>query len=134
MVLDYLKTGNAYQVGIIRRNGKYYIHVTIEEQTPEPLKTYGTIGIDTNPEGLGIAIVDYLGQYQKSQWQGVSEWTYARSFRRSNLIGEKAKQVVILAKEKGYALAVEDLKFKNDKSVTAKFNRMAYQIMNQQVM
>jgi len=56
---------------------------------------------------------------------GVSELTYARSNRRTNLIGEKAKQVVTLAKEKGYALAVEDLKFKNDKSVTAKFNRMA---------
>ena len=126
MILDYLKTGNAYQVEILRRDGKYYIHVSIEEETPAPLKTYGTVGIDTNPDGLGIAMVDYLGQYRGSQWLSEGEWTYARSNRRTNLIGEKAKQVVTLAKEKGYVLAVEDLKFKNDKSVTAKFNRMTH--------
>ncbi|AGL02917.1 IS200/IS605 family accessory protein TnpB-related protein [Desulfoscipio gibsoniae] len=126
MILDYLKTGDAYQVEILRQGGKYYIHVSIEEETPVPLKPYGAIGIDTNPDGLGIAIVDYLGQYRGSRWLGEGEWTYASSTRRTNLIGEKAKQVVTLAKETGYALAVEDLQFKNDKSVTAKFNRMAH--------
>ena len=126
MILDYLKTGNAYQVEILRRDGKYYVHISIEEETPAPLKTYGTVGIDTNPDGLGIAMIDYLGQYRGSQWLSEDEWTYARSNRRTNLIGEKAKQVVTLAKEKGYVLAVEDLKFKNDKSVTAKFNRMTH--------
>lgn len=126
IILDHLKTGNAYQVEILRRDGKYYIRVSIEEETPALLKTCGTVGIDTNPNGLGIAMVDYLGQYRGSQWLSEGEWTYARSNRRTNLIGEKAKQAVILAKEKGYALAVEDLQFKNDKSVTAKFNRMAH--------
>jgi IS605 OrfB family transposase len=126
MILEYLKTGNAYQVEILRKNGKYYIHVSIEEQTPVPLKSYGAIGIDTNPDGLGIAIMDYLGRYRGSRWLSEGEWTYARSTRRTNLIGEKAKQVVTLAKEKGYALAVEDLQFKNDKSITAKFNRMSH--------
>lgn len=125
-VLDYLKTGAAYQVEILRRDGRYYIHVTIEEETSAPLKTYGAIGVDTNPNGLGIAVVDYLGQYRGSRWLGQGEWAYARSNRRKNLIGEMAKKVVNIAKEKGYALAVEDLKFKNDKSVTAKFNKMSH--------
>ncbi len=126
MVLDYLKTGNAYQVEILRRNNKYYIHVTIEEETFVPQNMYGAIGIDTNPGGLGIAIVDYLGQYQGSQWIKEHEWCYARTNRRTNLIGKRAKQIVNLAKEKGYGLAVEDLKFRNDRSITAKFNRMAH--------
>lgn len=125
-VLDYLKTGAAYQVEILRRDGRYYIHVTIEEKTPAPLKTYGAIGVDTNPDGLGIAVIDYLGQYRDSRWLGQGEWTYARTNRRKNLVGEMAKKVVLMAKEKGYALAVEDLKLKNDKSVTAKFNRISH--------
>jgi IS605 OrfB family transposase len=37
-----------------------------------------------------------------------------------------AKKIVLQAKEKGHALAVEDLKFKDDKSVTPKFNRMTH--------
>lgn len=126
IVLGYLKTGNAYRVEILRKSGRYYIHVSIEEETPVPLKTYGTIGIDTNPDGLGIAIVDYLGQYRGSRWLGEGEWTYARSNRRANLISEKAKKIVTLAKETGYALAVEDLRLKNDKSVTPKFNRLSH--------
>jgi len=126
MVLNHLQTGAAYHVEILRRNGKYYVHVTIKEETTVPYQTHGAIGIDTNPDGLGIALADYLGQYRGSRWLGEGEWTYAGSNRRSNLTGEKAKQIVILAKEKGYALAVEDLKFKNNKSVTAKFNRMSH--------
>lgn len=126
MVLDYLKTGAAYQVEIICKDGRYSIHVTIEENHPVPYNAHGAVGVDTNPDGLGVALADYLGQYRGSQWLGQGEWTYARSTRRNNLIGEMAKKVVALAKETGKALVIEDLKFKNDKSVTAKFNRISH--------
>lgn len=126
MILDYLKTGNAYQIEILRRDGKYYIHVTVNEETVGPYNLRGVVGVDTNPGGLGVALADYLGQYRDSQWIDRGEWTYARSNRRTNLIGEEAKKLVALAKETGYALAVENLKFKNHKSVTAKFNRMSH--------
>ncbi|MCL5982771.1 MAG: IS200/IS605 family accessory protein TnpB-related protein [Firmicutes bacterium] len=127
MVLDYLKTGAAYQVEIIRKDGKYYIHVTIEETLPAPYTAYnGAIGVDTNPDGLGVAHADYLGQFKKSLFLSQGEWAYARSDRRDNLIGETAALVVKMAKQLNCALAVEDLKFKNDRSVTAKFNRMSH--------
>ncbi|TLM99204.1 IS200/IS605 family element transposase accessory protein TnpB, partial [bacterium] len=126
MVLNYLKTGDAYQVEILRRDGKYYVHVTIEENTPVPYNAKGAIGVDTNPDGLGVALADYLGQYRDGQWLVRGEWTSAGSNRRTNLVGEEAKNIVTLAKETGYALAVENLKFKNDKTVTAKFNRMSH--------
>ena len=126
MVLDYLKTGGAYQVEILRRNGRYYVHVTIEETTPKPYNHTGVSGVDTNPDGLGVAHADEQGQYRGSQWLSKGEWTYARSNRRDNLIGEAAKQVVTQAKKQGNALVVEDLEFKDDKSVTAKFNRMSH--------
>ena len=127
MVLDYLKTGNAYQVEIIRKNGRYYIHVTIEEEIPFPYNANnGAIGVDTNPDGLGLARADYLGQFKESLWLSQSEWTYARSNRRDNLVGEVASLVVKMAKQLNCTLVVENLKFKNDKSVTAKFNRMSH--------
>lgn len=127
MVLDYIKTGNAYQVEIIRQNDRYYIHVTIEVETPMPyLARNGCVGVDTNPDGLGITHTDYLGQFRESLWLSQGEWTYARTNRRGNLIGEIAALVVETAKRLNCSLAVEDLKFKNDKSVTAKFNRMSH--------
>ena len=91
MVLDHLKTGNTYQVEILRRHGKYHLHVTIEEEAMVPYNAKGATGVDTNPGGLGVALADYLGQYRGSRWLGEGEWTYAKSNRRDNLIGEKAK-------------------------------------------
>lgn len=126
MVLDYLKTGGAYQVEIIREDGRYYVHVTIEEQVPVPYAYNGAIGVDTNPDGLGLAHADYLGQFKESLWLPQGEWTCARSDRRENLIGEAAALVVDMAKRLNCALAAEDLEFKDDKSVTAKFNRMSH--------
>lgn len=127
MVLNYLKTGNAYQVEIIREDGRYCIHVTIEEETPQAyVARNGAVGVDTNPDGLGITRADYLGQYRESLWLPQGEWTYSRSNQRDNLIGEAAALVVELAKQSNSTLAVEDLDFKDDKSVTAKFNRMSH--------
>jgi hypothetical protein len=127
MFLDYLKTGNAYQVEIIREKGRYYVHITIEEETPLPYTVYnGIVGVDTNPDGLGITRADYLGQFKESLLLLRSEWTYARSNRRDNLIGEATALVVDMAKRLNCTLAVECLGFKNNRSVTAKFNRMSH--------
>ncbi|GAB6157471.1 hypothetical protein JCM39194_06710 [Desulfotomaculum varum] len=46
-----------------------------------------------------------MSQFRGSQWLRQGEWTYARSNRRNNLIGETVKKVVALAKETGGALA-----------------------------
>jgi IS605 OrfB family transposase len=127
MVLDHLKTGAAYQVEIIRKKDRYYVYVSIEEATPDVYTPYGgAIGTDTNPDGLGITRTDYLGQFRSSAWLHQPEWTYARSSRRDNLIGETAAQVVDMAKQSNSTLVVEDLSFKDDKSVSAKFNRMSH--------
>ncbi|MHB1653879.1 MAG: IS200/IS605 family accessory protein TnpB-related protein [Desulfitobacteriaceae bacterium] len=127
MVLDYLKTGQAYQVEIIREKGRYYVHVTLEE---EAAKTYtpnnGLYGIDTNPNGLGVTHVDYLGQFKGHLWMSQGEWTYARTNRRDNLIGEQSTLLVKMAKESHKGLAVEDLDFKEDRDVSVKFNRMSH--------
>ena len=127
MVLEYIKTGSAYQIEIIRKNGRYYVHVTIEEEILEPYTAYnGAVGVDINPDGLGITRTDHLGRFRESLWLLQGEWTYAKSCRRDNLIGKTAALVVETAKQLNCILIVEDLAFKNDKSVTAKFNRMSH--------
>lgn len=127
MVLNYLKTGGAYQVELLREKGCYYVHVSIEEEVPAPYPAHnGAMGVDSNPDGLGMARADYAGKFKESYWLSQSEWTYTRSNRRNNLTGEAAALVVHMAKQSNCVLAVEDLKFKNDKSVTAKFNRMSH--------
>jgi len=130
MLIEYLATGKAYQVEInkkiVGKDSRYYIHVTFEEEVPELYKPYeGTVGVDTNPTGLAVAFVDYLGQYRGSFWSNQGEWPYARTNRKTNLIGEAAKYIAKIACGAGMSLAVEDLAFRQDKSVTAKFNRMA---------
>ena len=54
---------------------------------------------------------------------------YARSNRRENLCGELAKQVTLIAKTYGCGIAIEDLKFKNDKDVHSKFSRNKHQFI-----
>ena len=39
------------------------------------------VGVDTNPDGLGVADVDCLGQFRGSYYLHQNEWTYARSNR-----------------------------------------------------
>ena len=127
ILTNYLKTGLAYQVEIIRKNARYYVHVTIEEETPKPYAAHGgVIGIDTNPNVLGISFSDYLGNYKGSHSMPQGEWLSARSNRKDNLVGETAKGIVKLAKQKECLLAVEHLDFKQDKSVAAKFNRISH--------
>jgi len=69
MFLDYLQTDEAYQVELIRKNQRYYCHITFEEDivvNPEVLNTghYGMIGIDTNPDGLALTMIDSNGNYK----------------------------------------------------------------------
>lgn len=54
---------------------------------------------------------------------------YSRSNRRINQCGELAKQVVLIAKTYNCGIAIEDLKFKDDKDVNNKFARVKHQFI-----
>lgn len=131
MFLNYLALGEAYQVEIIRRENKYYVHITFEEYVPDNLYNRNTerIGIDTNPDGFAITAIDEKGNYKWYSYLSNHELLYSRSNKRRNLCGELAKKVIALAKEKNLSIAIEDLKFKNDSDVTKKFARVKYQFI-----
>jgi len=131
LFLEHLATGEAYQVEIIRKDDKYYCHITFS--LPEKERIYtghnGIIGIDTNPDGLALTMIDNKGNYKWHSYLRQHELLYARSNRRKNLCGELVKQATEIAKENNCGIAIEDLKFKNDRDVSSKFARIKYQFI-----
>ena len=121
--LNHLITGDAYQVEILKRNNKYYCHITFEMPKQGLLYTghNGIIGIDTNPDGFALTMIDNNGNYKWHTYFKQHELLYARSNRRKKLCGELVKQVILTA--------IEDLKFKNDKDVHSKFARIKHQFI-----
>lgn len=131
MVLSYALAEKPYQVELIREGDKYHCHITFEED-PSKIVTHkynGVIGIDTNPDGFALTAVDYQGNYLWHKNIVNHELTYARSNRRLNIIGELVKEVVLLARDKGMPVVIEDLKFKKDKDVQRKFARVTHQFV-----
>lgn len=134
IISDYLLTGEAYQVELIKKDDKIYCHITIDESKIREYKEEfnlfnGVIGVDTNPDGLALTRLDKDGNYKWSVYLKESELLYARTDRRENLCGELIRNVVNIAKSEQCAIAFEDLKFKNDKDVKSKFARTKHQFI-----
>ena len=136
MFLDHLAKGEAYQVEMIRKKGRYYCHITFELTEPEITYTAenGVIGIDTNPNGFALTLIDSKGNYKGHYYLKQHELLYARTSRRKNLCGELIKSVLDIAKKEGLAIAFEDLKFKDDKDVSSKFARIKHSFIYSQLL
>lgn len=128
LFLNHLDTGEAYQVEIIKKKHKYYCHITFELPKVDLVYTgyNGIIGIDTNPDGFALTMIDNKGNYKCNTYLKQHELLYARSNRRLNLCGELVKEVILIAKAYNCGIAIEDLKFKNDTDVKSKFARIKH--------
>ncbi|RKO65809.1 IS200/IS605 family accessory protein TnpB-related protein [Desulfofundulus salinus] len=156
-VWELLLSGTPYNIELIRsRDGRYRVHITFTIAAPEPVTNpnRGYLGMDTNPDGVALANVNYFGQpepwpegfavpYPKAlhKFAGefqmtvhpngflyikVPELAYSRGYRRTYLIGVLAKVVVDIAKALGKPIALEELDLGKDRLDTdRKFNRMA---------
>lgn len=128
LFFNHLAAGDAYQVEMIKKKGKYYCHITFELPKVDVVYTghSGIIGIDTNPDGFSLTMIDNKGNYKWNTYLKQHELMYARSNRRLNLCGELVKQVILIAKTYNCGLSIEDLKFKNDTDVQSKFARIKH--------
>ncbi len=156
-VLELLLSGAPYTVELIKgRDGRYRAHITFAVTAPVLVTNpnRGYLGVDTNPDGVALANVNYFGRpepwpkgfevpYPQAlhKFDGefqvtvhpngflyikVPELAYSRGFRRTYLIGVLAKVVVDIAKTLGKLIALEKLDFGKDRLGTnKKFNRMA---------
>lgn len=131
LFIDSLERGEAYQVELLKRDGKYYAHITFEELEAKVIYTahLSMIGIDTNPDGFGLTKVSRQGNYQGHAYLKQSELTDCRSDRRLNLCGELVRDAVNKAEKHQCGMAAEDLKFKDDRDVTTKLARASSQFV-----
>lgn len=129
LLVDSIERGEAYQVEILKRDGKYYAHITFEELEAKVIYTghASMIGTDTNPDGFGLTEVSRQGNYQGHAYLRQHELTFCRGNRRLNLCGELSAQAVSKAEKHQCGIAAEDLKFKDDRDVTSKQARVTHQ-------
>jgi IS605 OrfB family transposase len=125
-----LASGDPYQVEILRRQGRYPVRITVEEE-PATLQTYpmnGWVSVDTNVTFLALCHVTPDGNPQEFIPFGDSRLYDARSTQREAIImGSLTHQTVQWAKERGAGLVIENLKFRHDKDISAKFNRVTHE-------
>ena len=131
MILDYITENKAYQVEIIKKNGHFYCHITIEEDAALVItnKHLGILGIDTNPDGLALTQISADGNFKKSIFIGDGRLIDLPKEPRRQLIGLLTKQAVTIAKENNTAVAIENLKFKDDRDLRRKTARKIHQFV-----
>lgn len=128
LVREFALTGKAYYVQIIRKNNRYYVHITIDIEIPSliAMENFGILGIDTNPDSLALTLISKCGNYKKHWYIKEHKLANAGSTKRTNLAGEVAKIAVGIALKYGVAIAIEDLKFSQNKDCDKRFNRIRH--------
>ncbi len=103
-----------YTVELKLREGDIYGNVSFEIPTPEIwlTKKYGVIAIDTNASPLHLAVAEVSPDGNLLRYQSISlhEFLNYPKNRKENEEWLLAHRIVKIAKEKGKAIAIEDLK------------------------
>ena len=109
-------------VSIIRKNGRYYLHVSITlKYTAEAIHTrkeYGAVGIDFNKGMLAVAETDQAGNL-KNVFQ--RKFSFGKGGKTKAQLSEILSDICKYAIDKGKDIIIEDLKsFKKKKAKTNK--------------
>lgn len=114
-----LKEGSKYSIRLKKKEGKYYLYLTIEEEIPLPTIhfTRGAIGIDMNayPSHLAWTEIDGEGNFCTSGSIATPSLFDQSKNKREAICWEAAHQLVKTAKEKNKGIILEDLEFKRKK-------------------
>ena len=119
---------DCYDVRLKYKNDKFYafIGITIPDEKPYFMLANGSIGIDTNPDGLAVVETGRDGNLLSHTYLHAERLQFASRDKRKNDIEALAKQVVDLAVSKEKGVVIEDLKFNDGKHGHRKFNRMRH--------
>ncbi|MFB0544442.1 MAG: hypothetical protein ACETVN_01900, partial [Asgard group archaeon] len=116
-----------------------YVFITVEVSCPnEALSNAnekGLLGLDVNTKGIGAAIVLPNGNLRAHRWFPCHELLYARSEKRSHLIGNLLVKVFRWAKKFSVNTIVSESfdRFKRDHDTYGKFNRATHNFCKEKI-
>ena len=123
-----LENGSAYEVEILRRNGRYHVHIVVKEEKPPVYKHVGGfLGVDTNIDGLALSHTKLDGTPVDFEWVGDGGLQYYPSDKRENRIWEIAHYTVEKALTNNLGVAVEDIEQMNNRQMDKKLRRKIHQ-------
>ncbi|MFQ6072362.1 MAG: IS200/IS605 family accessory protein TnpB-related protein [Methanosarcinales archaeon] len=126
-LLKALQSGIAYTIRLIRKNHKYYCHISYEEINNVIPNNLGIAGIDLNPEKIAVTIVKPDGNFVASKNFPCHAVTYARTNKRDWIIGNTIKDIYEWINGFGVnTIVIESLKFNQDHDTNKKFNRITH--------
>jgi IS605 OrfB family transposase len=128
---------DCYDVRIKYRDNKFYVFIGLNIPDAQPYYKFenGSIGIDTNPDGLAVCEIGSDGNLLDHFYIHADRLQFARSEKRKNDIENLAVKIVDYAIEKQKGIVLEDLKFNSKKpSKSRKFNRMRHNFIYAQLL
>ncbi|MDG6930571.1 MAG: IS200/IS605 family accessory protein TnpB-related protein [Nitrososphaerota archaeon] len=123
-----ISSGKAYSVRLVRKNGRYFAHVSFEISNPQ-LKSMPerVCAVDSNPEGFAVAIVKDDGNIVAHKFFRDDRLVYASEGKRDNLIGAIVKGIIEYAKDNNAgAIVIEDLNMRDNRSFGRRGNRVIH--------
>ena len=118
----------AYSVEVLRQRGRYYAHITVEENVSgkivRNLEAERVSGVDLNLDRVAVGVSDRQGQYRGSKTYHRSLLADARQEKRNWVIGNLAREIVadLIGQDVG-GLVLEELDIKQTHDTNARFNR-----------
>ena len=123
-----ISSGKAYSVRIVRKDGRYFAHVSFEISNPRlEYMPQRVCAIDSNPDGFAVAIVKDDGNIVGHKFFRDDRLVYASEEKRDNVIGAIVKGIIEYARNNDAgAIVIEDLNMRDNKSFGRKGNRIIH--------
>ena len=126
-IYNYLLTGEAYTVRIIRTLNSYHVDVTLNAKYDVFSKDafINMAGIDINSDNLSVSIAGWKGNYITSKIFKYPQINYLSSRLRDKIIAETLIKVINFIKSYDVnTIIVEDLSFSHNFTYNNKLNRI----------
>jgi IS605 OrfB family transposase len=124
------KEGSKYSVRLKKKEGKYYIYLTIEEEIPLSTVHFkeGAIGIDLNayPSHLAWTEIDKEGNFCTAGIIKTPHLFDQKQNKRDVYSWQAAHQIVSIAKAKNKGLVLESLHFERKKPTASRLLRRIF--------
>ncbi|WP_201721847.1 hypothetical protein, partial [Desulfotomaculum copahuensis] len=127
-LLNHLASGNAYTVQVLRKDGKFFAHITFAQGDEKQVDcTRPMAGIDLNPQNISVTIVSPDGNFKTSRVFHCPDLPAVKAGKRDWLTGNLCRDIAGWLIVAGVTqAAAEELHFNQDHDTNRFFNRMSH--------